>query len=739
MTRYVAQQAWTRGQVDAQYRDRTDAEFYGSAVAELLNWVPESGGGVVRRGATVNVGGGTFLGGSNFQSCLRCFEFQNRRAILNTFIGKRGFPPADLANAFLLDTAELDPPTGLYNTSAAVTGGPGADFNGFAIPSTTLPRPLSEYFTVAQVGPSVFIASEFFPPQRFFFRNDGTLGFETVQFREELLGTVAATNASTSWTGTDTVYDLQLQVGDIIFFDNVEYEIATVPSATSFTTTVAYAGITKEGRVEKAVPFAFVPGLLSGRIAATRGSNVFTGTSTLFTSELSPGDRVYLGPRTVTVDTITNDLQFIAEEEWDYEIDGADMRGRLVASDPFRGNFPRVVAASKGRVFFGGYLDRPTGIRATKPGAPFTLFGPGVEDDKPIDVELLDSGLDAISWMIGVDRLYIGSRSGEYAVGEPDQPITPTNFAVRRIGTTGGARLQPASDGARLYFVAADRMHVFATQFDFGQQAFATTALSLLVPELTGRKIRDIAFQPETGNDRSSRLLVHLDDLSVALCTLSPSLGVVAWSEVEVGTPNGVLAIGAAPTYIGALTSEVATPSFALYIEFASTDSLCLDVAKRLTTTANGILTVPPEYEDSTVTAHSSVLGSLGGFAITSALTLNLAAFLNSPSGGVAELGDVTIGYGFTSRMRMLPGNYADGQGSKLGRKRRLVRVMLGLLKTTQLIVGTLPVLPQTNFAEFTGRREVRFLGWGNDDELVIEGADIYPAQITSVVREYSA
>jgi hypothetical protein len=104
-------------------------------------------------------------------------------------------------------------------------------------------------------------------------------------------GTVTNTVSNVTVTGSSTSFLTQLNIGQTIQFSNqigVNYTIAAIASNTSLTLAAGYTGT------------------LTGTVAAINGSPTITGTSTLFTTQILPGQTIAIGGVNYVVGFITS-------------------------------------------------------------------------------------------------------------------------------------------------------------------------------------------------------------------------------------------------------------------------------------------------------------------------------------------------------------------------------------------------------------------------------------------------
>lgn len=753
MTTFVQTQGFNRGEVDESLYDRTDADFYTSAFRRMQNWLPDLVGSARVRDSTFLAGFGAAPAPipANYEDIWTyLFEFRNRRVLV--LVSLQNSTPAPATERWVAGIGYAQLVGGA--TDAPVLG-PTVFVSAWGLPQRPTPERvglLSENVSCVQIGPSLFLASRFFPPIRIFLNlQTNDIQGEVITFREELLGVTLGTNGSTTFSGTDTVYQSQLAPGDVVEFAGQLLTVATVPNNTSFTTTTPFTGLTQTGRLAKLRPFSVTA--RTGTVYTTSGSTTLSGVGTLFTTEVAPGQTLLIGNVSVRVASVVNNTTLIMDQPWSAplvpEVANPQPYFRL-NSDPFNGDWPRCVTANKGRLIFASTFRRPTALWASKPNEPFRLFGAGVEDDRPINVELLAPGLDDIAWLCGTDRLYLGSTQAEFAIGEPDQVLTPLNFGVRRIGTTGSAPIQPVTDGSVIYHVNNTRTQILGVRFDFGVQAFASNDITLLAPHLFEAGIKEIALRPPVRWDRTTRLFALVDG-QIQACAIAPGQNVLAWSPAPLAPreTRSVRSLAGCSDFLAVYGQDTAGVGLFFLNVFSSVRTpYTMDFARKFTSIpASGLITVPGFYAGLTVTVWSALRGPLGEATLPNAspTTLDVNPFRSDLSlTPQQEFGEIVIGFPFEAVLTTLDGRYETRGGSITSRPRRLVRAILGLLDTPQLIVNNLPLLGQSQsvagpaLPPRTGKFEVRNLGWDRVDELEIRNSGIFPARLTSIVREYS-
>lgn len=302
-------------------------------------------------------------------------------------------------------------------------------------------------------------------------------------------------------------------------------------------------------------------------------ATVETGTSTfkgdqdaLFAEQLEVGDQVRFRNKLYTVASVG--VQDEDDEADDYlhhwftteeQYDGVTLTDRVDLSDadPFDSEFPRLVAFYQGRLVLAATDARPTGVWMSRSGDPYVIVPSSVDDDSPINQELLAEGSDEFVWMTGGDRLYLGSGLGEYALGTSEETLTPTQLRFFRIGQNGGSKMTPEVVDGTVIFANRSRSQVLGVVYDLGRQAFNTSNLALLSGHLT-EGVTDIAYRPPVQNDRTPRIFV-LTRRGLRAFALSEAAGVAAWSRIEHSPSFSVQAIAGTSEYLFAICNRYNT------------------------------------------------------------------------------------------------------------------------------------------------------------------------------------
>lgn len=657
---------FTRGEVYESVWDRADMDFYVSAAKRVENWLIDITGGLRRRPPIKDVfyyytATPGELTEANFSQQVLVFRDYVMLVIVHYYPGT-GSPHVTIsANLYKRINEKLEY-TGIE-----------AAYRDLGPVQTINNDPISLYLSFVSAGPSMFITSPLFPPQRAFLtESEGGLipALEEIIWYEELLGTISVENGSATWTGVDTLFQDQLSVGSTFYFRGQAFTVATIVSQEELTTNETYTGLTLAGE-----------------------------------------------------------------------------RVEIIKSNPFGGN-PRLCTFYKSRLFLFTTDNNPTKMWASKIGSPFIIIPGSTYDDAPINYELFSEGVDEFVWVISETDIYLGSSRAEYMVSSGTEgPITPTNFGFTRISSLGGSGIQPVISDSSIIFTNRDRTRIFGVRYDYQREGFISNDLTLLAPHLFEDKIRELQFRPSVSGDSTPRLFALLDSGKIRTAALSEEQNVVAWSRFDVEGGFVPLSIASSSdglfVFFGDMGNKVPGEGMYHMLTWYAPNmdfSYIMDFPKEYTPTPeNKITNMEMFHTYRTVAVVSDLHGFLGFYDVGPAPDSLLGELDLSHIGG--DLGRITVGIPFVSRLEMLPVVFDTGRGLSLNRKIRMLRAMLSVRGTYQLFVNDQPLfgvigaqlgkLPERN-----GVFEKRMLGWLNKDMVTVESASVYPATILSITRE---
>lgn len=476
---------------------------------------------------------------------------------------------------------------------------------------------------------------------------------------------------------------------------------------------------------------------LLGTVEVDNGSNTWKGTDTLFKDQLSAGDKFYFKDAEYEVDSITNQEELKTTENYS-GVSLAGERIRMVNDDPFEGN-PHLCTFFKSRLFLFSTQESPNKMWASKIGDPFTIIPGSVYDDSPISYELLSEGADSFVWVATGDNIYLGASQAEYMImADTDGPITPTNFGFTRISSLGGAAVQPVTSNASIIFVSRDRTRIFGVTYDFQRRGFTSQDITLLSSHLFKNKIRALSFRPATTSDQAPRLFVLTDEYEVRTAAISEDQNVVSWARLNMANVFTIRALVATSQnmFFQIQDTTQANVTHAIsYLSDTSDDAFVMDFPVKYE--LDEAKTTPLElfHQDKQIVVISENKGFLGFYDVEASLDLSETE---------GNIGEVTVGVAFVSKLEMLPTVVGSDQGMSLNRKIRLLRTILSVRNAYQLFVNDLPLFGVLGaqlgkeIPRKDGVFEKRMLGWVYKDKVTIESASIYPVTILSITREVS-
>ncbi|TVR99831.1 MAG: hypothetical protein EA406_02190 [Rhodospirillales bacterium] len=299
---------------------------------------------------------------------------------------------------------------------------------------------------------------------------------------------------------------------------------------------------------------------LFGFVTPQAGTNDWEGSEeAIFDEQLEVGDTIKFRNQLYTVASITVSTDEETEGQQSFTTvetyTGETLTDRVdvLDPDPFGGN-PSLVAFYQGRLVLAATDEQPTGVWLSRSGDPFTIVPSSVDDGSPINQELFAEGADEFVWMTGGDRLYLGSGLGEYALGSPDETLTPTQLRFFRIGQNGGARVTPVVVDGTVIFANRSRSQVLGVVYDLARQSFSTNNLSILSGHLT-QGVLDLTYRPPVENDRTPRIFALTPD-GLRAFALSEAAGVAAWNRISHSPAFTIKAVAGTSEYLFAICNR---------------------------------------------------------------------------------------------------------------------------------------------------------------------------------------
>jgi hypothetical protein len=236
----------------------------------------------------------------------------------------------------------------------------------------------------------------------------------------------------------------------------------------------------------------------------------------------------YTDPSTVTGNIVRALGSVEATVEW---AEGAwsDYRG-----------FPSAVALNEGRLCWSGHATSWCSITDS-----FHSFDIDYEGDAGPIIRSIGAGpVDKIHWMLSASRLVMGGGWAEHSVRSSslDEPITPTNFNMKKYTTRGSAGVEAICVDHSIMFVDRSGSRVYALSPDQNGNHSAVEATAMCPAVAKPSVVR-------LGAQRNPDTRVHCvrSDGKVAVMVYDPLEDVNAWMLVETaGVVEDVVVLPAA-------------------------------------------------------------------------------------------------------------------------------------------------------------------------------------------------
>lgn len=192
----------------------------------------------------------------------------------------------------------------------------------------------------------------------------------------------------------------------------------------------------------------------------------------------------------------------------------------------YRG-FPTAVAFVEGRLNWDGR----DAIQLSVSDA-FDSFDPNFEGDAgPINRTIGSGPVDKIHWALSLQRLLLGGEAAEFSVRSSsfDEPLTPTNFNIKRASTKGTAPVAAVQVDQTGVFASRSGVKLYELSFQQYGVDYEATHLSALKPDIGAPSIVKIVVQTEP----EVRLHILRSDGTVAMLVSDKLEQVICFLEIE--------------------------------------------------------------------------------------------------------------------------------------------------------------------------------------------------------------
>ena len=192
----------------------------------------------------------------------------------------------------------------------------------------------------------------------------------------------------------------------------------------------------------------------------------------------------------------------------------------------YRG-WPTAGCLYEGRLWWAGR----NGINGSVSDA-FDSNDANVEGDSGEISRMVGSGpVDVINWMLPLLRLILGTEGSEISARSTtfDEPLSPTNLNLKPASTQGSAAVQAGKVDSHGIFVQRGGTRVFELALSGEAYDYASTELSILIPEIGQPLITRMAVQRQP----DTRVHFVRSDGTAAILIYNKAENLVCWIEIE--------------------------------------------------------------------------------------------------------------------------------------------------------------------------------------------------------------
>ncbi len=150
--------------------------------------------------------------------------------------------------------------------------------------------------------------------------------------------------------------------------------------------------------------------------------------------------------------------------------------------------YPEAAALYERRLFLASNKEYPTGIWGSSMQFDNTMdFTPDNTSLSALQVKMGSQYTDKILWMIGQNKLFIGTNGGIFMAGAPDDKaqMSTANISVRMFDAVSASPLPPVIGGESVFFVDSSEKNVHEIILSSETGTYKANDVSLLANELT--------------------------------------------------------------------------------------------------------------------------------------------------------------------------------------------------------------------------------------------------------------
>jgi hypothetical protein len=393
--------------------------------------------------------------------------------------------------------------------------------------------------------------------------------------------------------------------------------------------------------------------------------------------------------------------------------------------------YPAAVTFHENRLCFGGTIAEPDNIWMSKVGSFFNFDVGEAADSDSIQIVAATGDVNQIRYMVSNRDLQIFTATGElYVPTYLNQAITPTNAQIRKQTPYGTEFVQPTSiDGATIFAEMGGKT-VREYLYTDTEEAYTATSISTIASHLIDRpKYLTVVHSGFELPDSYAAITLGNGDIS--LFSSNRAEKKASWTRVTTdGRFSSVVAIH------NRLFANVYYGNKLCLCEF--TKASLSGVGSREMGIDNFIYVAGYPWID--VSSLYSV-GDTVTLGVWTTPTTWLGEHPVVDNSGVASVdvsayqsfgGNFWVGRAFTAKIVSNPVDASMGNGPATGDIRGITNVVVDVKDTDSLKVNNRPVIS----SNFTGKKEVRLLGYNRNPQITIEQDTPAEMQVNGLVAE---
>jgi hypothetical protein len=449
-------------------------------------------------------------------------------------------------------------------------------------------------------------------------------------------------------------------------------------------------------------------------------------TSNLFSS--GTGGTLTIGSNTGNGTITAIDIKGTTSELWsiscvlataerqEWEVVGS-VSGTLISTWTTN-NYPQTVVFHEQRLYFGGTPNEPQTIWGSAIGN-FTEFTLGPKDNDALQFTIASNQYDEMINMSSGRYLIPFTYGGEFAMmGSTTTGITPSTVRIMPQTYHGSNNMVPLKIGKEILFCQRDGKKVRAVSYSTAEDANTAPDISVLAEHLLQRKVRESAFAQDP--DYVSWWV--MDDGSLLSCVHMRDFSMTGWSkhDTDGGLFRNVICIPETNQdtvyFIVERTVNETTYKFIEYFDYQNeiySDCSLIGTSITPTTLWSGLT----HLNGKTVTIVGDGVVQPSKLVTAGSIVLDKAA------------SEVKIGLAYTPLIKLHHPVIPNVLGTSQDGKVSINKIVVNLQDTVGLKVNGTEIpfrkvsidLLDTPIAKFSGVKDIKNLGWGTQEYMVLE------------------